>query len=215
MRLLGGHPLLWHTIRASVGANSIQHTIVSTDSAEIAAFVSACGIHVLQHPADLSADGAPTYPVIRWAFEEWSRLGNKSEFCVVLRATTPFRSSVDIDAALGKLFANRAAADSIVSVVEATGVHPVRLKRVTEQHQLIDAFDTEGHIPIPRQAFEKLFMRNGGIYASTKDVVETLGLWGNHCLAYVMPEERSLNINTEFDFIVAELLAEKLWGSAA
>ncbi|MBL8798036.1 MAG: hypothetical protein JNM56_29330 [Planctomycetia bacterium] len=91
-----------------------------------------------------------------------------------------------------------------MSVEAAVGIHPVRLKRILVDGALKDAFEAEGHSPRRRQDLEPLFRRNGAIYVARAAVTERQGLWGDDCLAYVMPEERSININTEFQFRVAE-----------
>jgi CMP-N-acetylneuraminic acid synthetase len=143
--------------------------------------------------------------VIQRALLEVRKLGHYPDICVVLRATSPLRTNNDIDAAVRLLIENKAA-DSVVSVGPAVGVHPVRLKRILPDGRLEDAFEGEGMFPKRRQDFEPLYLRNGAIYAAKTSVIEGGGLWGKHCLAYVMPEERSVNINTDFQFKVAELV---------
>jgi CMP-N,N'-diacetyllegionaminic acid synthase len=131
---------------------------------------------------------------------------------VVLRATTPLRTSQDIDGAIS-LLSQSAGADSVVSVVEAVGIHPIRLKRLHAGHYIVDAFETEGRFPKRRQELEKLFLRNGAVYAATPAVIDAGGLWGEKCVAYIMPEARSLNINTEHQLHVADLLLREQHGT--
>lgn len=71
--------------------------------------------------------------------------------------------------------------------------------------RLADAYEAEGPYPRQRQEFEPLYLRNGAIYAARSSVIANGRLWGARCLAYLMPEERSLNINTAFQFRIAEL----------
>jgi len=52
---------------------------------------------------------------------------------------------------------------------------------------------------------ESLYVRNGAIYVSQPSLIEGGRMWGDYCFAYIMPEERSMNINTEFEFRLAEL----------
>jgi CMP-N-acetylneuraminic acid synthetase len=205
LRLLAGAPLLWYTVAAALSAKAVAHTVITTEDDEIAKYTTSLGVMVLRHPAELSTDTSPTYPVVKWAVQELLHSGINMDSCTVLRATTPLRSSDDIDNAIDLLLRNPEA-DSVVSVRPTVGIHPIRLKRVLDDGRLIDAFLPEGNMPIRRQELETLYLRNGGIYVAKKLVVETIGLWGSHCLAYIMPEDRSVNINTEFDFRVAELL---------
>jgi CMP-N-acetylneuraminic acid synthetase len=85
-------------------------------------------------------------------------------------------------------------------------MHPLRLKRIDADGWVNDAFDAEGMYPKRRQELELLYVRNGGIYLAKVEVIDAGGLWGSKCLAYVMSEERSVNINTDFDLRIAELL---------
>jgi len=214
LRLVAGRPLLWHTIQAALGARNLTRVFVSTEDEEIARYAQSLGVSVLQHPSVLSTDDSPTFPVIKWDLGELRRLGIEPAYCAVLRATTPLRSSDDINASIDLLTQHRSA-DSVVSVCEAVGVHPVRLKRIVEDGMLKDAFENEGSYPRRRQEFERLYMRNGGIYLCEASVIDAGGLWGSHCLAYVMPQERSLNINTDFELQLAELLIKDMTNSSS
>lgn len=205
LRLLLDKPLLWYTARASLDSRLITSTVISTESDEIAEYADTLGVTVLRHPPELSDDNSPTYPVVRWAVDQWSRMGNTLDYCVVLRATTPLRTADDIDKAVKLLDENSSKADSVVSVRAAVGMHPMRLKRIMDGW-LVDAFESEGYSPKQRQELEVFFVRNGGIYAAKHSTIESYGLWGDRCLPYVMADERSININSDFDFKIAELL---------
>ena len=207
LRPLGGRPLIEHTIRAAMGS-ALDRVVVSTDNSDIAACARALGIETYNHPPMLSTADARTFPVIQWALAKFQQENGEVEVCATLRATTPFRSATDIDNAL-KLFANTHGADSIVSLVELAGAHPKRLKEINDGF-LVDSFQSEGFFPLRRQELTPVFIRNGGLYASSPGIIEKGGLWGPMCLGYVMPPERSVNINTEFDFHLAELLFASL-----
>lgn len=205
LRLLAGKPLIWHTVKSALSTSSLNFIVVSTEDDDIANYVSTLNVEVLRHPPELSTDSSPTFPVIQWVLNRLRRLGRNPDICVVLRATSPLRTYKDIDTVVDLLMKDDAI-DSVVSVGPAIGIHPVRLKRILPDGKLVDAFEPEGSYPKQRQSFELLYLRNGAIYASRSSIIEDGRLWGPNCLAYVMPEERSININTEFQFKVAELL---------
>jgi CMP-N-acetylneuraminic acid synthetase len=205
MRSVAGHPLLWHTVTTARSAGILDRVIVSTDDSELAAYARSLRAEVVRHPPELSRDDSPTFPVIRWDLHELRQRSIEPSIIAVMRATTPLRSADDIVESI-RLLQCSTNADSVVSVVEAIGIHPVRLKRVVQDGYLQDAFEVEGRIPRRRQELEQLFLRNGAIYVSRPHVIDAGGLWGNRCLAYVMPEERSLNINTEYQLRLADLL---------
>ncbi len=203
-RLLCGRPLIAYTIEAALKSRALQRVFVSTDSVDIEQVSRAAGAEVIRHPPELSSDESSTTPVVAWDLAYLEGLGVEADIVVVMRATTPLRSSDDIDAAV-ILLTMSGISDSVVSVTE-TYAHPVRLKRILPDGHIENAFSGEGQCPIRRQELEQFFVRNGGLYVARRDVVTPHSLWGQHCLAYVMPPERGVNINTDFDFRVAELL---------
>lgn len=205
LRPLAGRSLLARAINSAQSAATVDRVVVVTEDDDIAAHAEIEGADVMRSPQHLASDDSPSFPVISWATSELSRLAS-SEVFAALRATSPFRASEDIDNAVRMLNAN-GWADSVVSVTEAIGVHPTRLKRVLDDGRLVDAFEEEGPYPVPRQRLDTLYVRNGAVYVVRADVVAKGSLWGDSPLAYLMPEERSLNINTEFQFLVADLIA--------
>ena len=204
MKELGGKPLLWYTARAAMEARKVIRTIVSTDCEKIAGYAADLGLETVMQPEYLSGDTAATFPVVRWVAEHLKQAGQAPDICVVLRVTTPFRTAFDIDSALS-LLEDHPLADSVVSVVELSGAHPVRLKTICDGW-LCDSFQPEGHVPQRRQELQPVFIRNGGIYAVKMPFVEAGAMWGEKCLPYVMPQLRSVNINTVDDFRLAECL---------
>src|SRR5258708_20946882 len=206
-RLMLGRPLIAYVIEAALRSRRLAGVYVSTEDAEIDEIARREGAQVIRHPAHLSGPTSPTAPVIAWDVDNLESAGPKIAVVVTLRATTPFCTTAHIDALLA-LLASVPAADSVVSVTPSS-VHPMRLKRVLPDGRLQDAFEPEGRRPRRRQELERLYIRNGGIYAAKRNVISPDSLWGDYCLAYVMPEERSININTEIDFAVAELLLSR------
>ena len=205
-RLLGGKTLVERCVKTALQSTHLSKVFVSTNSEDIGKLGLAAGATVIRHPSDLSTPTSPTAPVIAWAVNHLEAKGLQIEIVAIMRATTPFISAIDIDTALGLLI-KTPRADSIVSVTDAK-THPVRLKRISEEGWLRDAFEAEGRRPRRRQELERLYTRNGGIYAARRGVISSSSMWGEHCLAYLMPEERSVNINTEFDLKIAQLLAD-------
>src|SRR5687767_6495291 len=102
MRPLAGRPLIWHTLQAAKQARSVADVYVATESEEIASFAQQNGVKVLMHSAELSGPTASTFPVIQQAVRRLSERYTIETY-VTLRATSPFRTSDDIDDALATL----------------------------------------------------------------------------------------------------------------
>jgi CMP-N-acetylneuraminic acid synthetase len=210
--LLHGKPLLAYTIQAAQASRHLTHFLVSSDDAEIIEVARKWGAEVpFVRPAELATDQAPTLPVVQHAIREMETLhGLKYAFVVLLQPTTPLRLASDIDAALEKLIATQA--DSVVSVVDVGAIHPARMRAIVDD-QLVDLPWVEGS-PYRekkemqrRQELPAVYIRNGAIYAVRRDLIMLQNsMIGPVCRPYIMPDERSVNIDSPLDFHMAELM---------
>jgi CMP-N-acetylneuraminic acid synthetase len=127
---------------------------------------------------------------------------------LLLQPTAPFRTSQDIEAALD--LAAGGGCDSVISVVQVFAVHPTLMKRIENDRLL--PFCIEEQEGTRRQDYQPpAYMRNGAIYLTRRAVLmEQNSIWGQVIRPYVMPEERSVSIDSELDLKLAELmLAER------
>jgi len=198
-----GQPLIVYSLDAARGASRLARTVVSTDGEDIAAVCRAHGGDVpFIRPADLARDETPTLPVLIHVLD---RLEGSYDAVMVLQPTSPLRLSKDIDEAI-RMLEEDTEADSVISVVEVGDAHPARMKRmkdgVLEDLPFSEEFEGQR-----RQDLPQLYLRNGAIYLTrTRVLREQLSLKGNRCLAYVMPRERSVNIDDALDLIFAQAL---------
>jgi CMP-N,N'-diacetyllegionaminic acid synthase len=211
IRLLAGKPLVAYTIAAALETRDLFHrVIVSTDDAQIAEVARECGAEVpFMRPDDLAADRSPTLPVLQHAlgFVE-AQDGIRMDWVMLLQPTAPFRAAEDIRAAAA--LALEGGCDSVISVVQVWGAHPILMKRI-EDDRLV-SYCIEEKEGTRRQDYQPAaFMRNGAIYLTRREcLVEKNSIWGASIRPYIMPEERSVNIDSELDFKMAEfLLAER------
>jgi CMP-N,N'-diacetyllegionaminic acid synthase len=102
LRLLGGVPLVVHTIRAALSAASIDRVIVSTDDEAIARVSRAAGAEVpFTRPAHLAGDDTTTFAAVRHAVD-WLEhsTGRRIDVVVTLQPTSPLRPAAVIDDAV-------------------------------------------------------------------------------------------------------------------
>ena len=209
IKLLGGQPLLAYSIEAAKKSKLITHTIVSTDALEIAEVAKKFGGEVpFMRPKELAEDQTPHVPVMKHAIEFMEKkLGVTFDYAVILQPTSPFRTTDDIDQTLGKLITSKA--DSAVSLVDVGNEHPVKAKKLVGDKVLPYC------IPEPegtrRQDFPPAYRRSGAIYAMRRDLIVKDGrLYGAHIVGYVVPQERSIDIDTPFEWFRAEWMLEDL-----
>jgi len=118
--VVGGKPLLVHTIQHAFEAASITRVVVSTDCPEIAAVAEAAAAEVVLRPADLSGDSAPSEAALKHVVETLrERDGWVPDLIVFLQATSPFRPAGSVEAAIQQLLASNS--DSLFSAVPLHG----------------------------------------------------------------------------------------------
>lgn len=209
IRLLSGKPLIAHTILQARESGLFEAIAVSSDSVEILGAAKEYGAdYLVERPAELATDTAPKIPVIQHCALEAEKLhGSKFDIMVDLDATSPLRLPSDIQGAV-KLLEERGAPNVITgaparrspyfNLVEADDTGRVRLSKKTET-------------PIVRrQDAPKCYDMNASIYVWKRDsLFEDNILFKPDTLIYVMPEERSLDIDSELDFELVELLMRR------
>ena len=145
--------------------------------------------------------GVPSRTIQHAVTEMEARREGTYDYVAMLQPTTPLRSSADLYEPLERLI--RADADGIISVVDVDNWHPMKMKRF-EEERLVDYEKPPVENP-PRQSLPPVYMVNGAIYATKRDVFMSRGTFqGDRCLGYVMPLERSVNIDTEADYLMTE-----------
>jgi len=203
IRLLGGKPLISYTVREALACPLLTDVVVSTDDEEIRRIALECGAQApFLRPTELSGDRVLAIPTIQHAVREMeTRTGRNYDFVVMLQPTTPLRTADDLTAALARLIAE--GADGIISVVDVDNWHPMKMKKFVDD-RLVD-YEAPAVENPPRQTLPKVFMVNGALYASRRDVLMNLNSFkGDFCLGHIMPPERSVNIDSEADFVLAE-----------
>ncbi|MBM3151259.1 MAG: acylneuraminate cytidylyltransferase family protein [Chloroflexi bacterium] len=208
LALLNGKPMLCYTIEAARQSKMLTHFVVSSEDEEIIKVAKSFGAPApFVRPAELATDEAPSLPVVQHALREVEKKeGITFEYVVLLQATSPLRNAADIDAALKKLL--ETGADSVVSVVRVAHHHPARM-RFIEDDLLVQLPMGERKEMQRRQDLPPVYIRNGAIFATRRHVVmEQNSMLGRISRPYVMPESRSANVDTRFDFLVVEVMIQ-------
>lgn len=204
---LSGKPLIQYTIEAALKSN-LSEVIVSTDDKNIASISVNLGVNVpFIRPSEFASDTAQSIDVAIHALKFMQEKNDKNyDAVMLLQPTTPFRSTDDINNAI-KLLSQHKDADSIISVVDVEGHHPARMKYIKDGI-LIDPPFCEKVENQNRQELDKMYIRNGAVYLTKSNVILNRSYKGSKCLALLMPNSRSINIDTENDFKLAEWIFE-------
>lgn len=208
IRMLAGKPLIAYSILSGLQSNYIDRLIVSTDDAEISEVARSLGAEApFTRPAELASDTAKSLPVMQHAIRFCEEQEGKNyDFIVLLEPTGPMRIIQDIEGAIEKAIDTNA--DSVVGLMELEDANPIRVKKIVNDH--IECFCMPEPEGLRRQDQEKAYLRNGSIYVFKRDnLIHNNSLWGKESRPYVMPRERSVNIDEESDFLVAEFYIKK------
>jgi CMP-N-acetylneuraminic acid synthetase len=201
---VAGRPLLYYSIRAAQESKRLTRSIVSTDDAEIRDVALSLGAEVpFLRPADLATDSAPSLAVVRHALDFMETAeGRIYDFACLLQPTCPLRTAADIDHAIDRL--EQSDADALVSLTLVEEPHPHKMMLVN-QDVITPLFPDHWRESLRRQELPPVYYLNGAIYCARRYVVsEENSLWGKKTLAYVMPAERSVNIDSALDIRLAE-----------
>ena len=207
IRLVAGQPLIAYSIQAAQASQVLTHCVISTEDGEIASIARALGAEVLPRPTELAGDITPMLPVVRDVFSTLeTRLGTRFEYGVLLQPTAPMRTAADINAAVTIL--RETSADSVVSVYRVYDHHPARMYRMENERLIPLENEPVGRL---RQDLPAVYHRNGAIYAFRRGLIDEIeNLIGPDTRPYIMPEERSINIDNETDLLLADLLLQRL-----
>ena len=202
-RPLLGKPLIAWSIEAGLAAERVTSLVVSTDDPEIAGVARRHGARVpFMRPVELATDEALQIDTIRHAVGFLESRGELYDVVLILQPTAPLRQPEDVDGALALL--ETSGADSVISVCDVGSRHPLLCYRAGADGTLSPLLPSDPR-GVQRQGFDPVLCRNGAIYAMRRDVVmEDNRLFGARTVGYLMPEERSFNIDTLFDWRLTE-----------
>ncbi len=202
---LNGRPLIYYTLDAACAVASPEKICVSTDSDEIIRIVGEYGLGVaFKRPDYLATDKASSYDVIRHAIDFHEQNGMNYDRVLLLQPTSPFRTESHIREALSLY---QPGLDMVVSVKIARANPYFTLFEENNEGFLIPS--KPGNF-LRRQACPAVYEYNGAIYIMNVQSLKN-GTPGSFSKMrkYVMTEEDSLDIDTNFDWIVAEVILSK------
>jgi N-acylneuraminate cytidylyltransferase len=200
VRLLGGKPLIAHTVTCALQAGSVQRVVVSTDDDEIGLIARQHGAEVIERPAALSGDTASSESALLHALDHLGGgAGYEPELVVFLQCTAPLRKPEDIDRAVAHL--RETGADSLLTVAPS--------------HRFLWRLEGGDFRPINydyrqrprRQDRAPEYVENGSFYVFRPWVLRQLNnRLGGKITFYEMGAWSSLDIDSEGDFALAELI---------
>ena len=204
IKLMNGKPLLAYSIEAARESEMFDVVHVSTDSEKYAAIAREYGADVpfLRSP-QTATDTASSWEVVLEVLDQYAKQGQQFDTVTLLQPTSPLRTPADICAAYGLM--QEKAASAVVAVCQPEH-SPLWCNTLPADHNM-DGF-LKSEALAPRQSIPAYYRINGALYIiSTEELYTKKGLdYNGNTYAYIMPRNRSADIDDEMDFMIAEML---------
>ncbi len=202
--------MIYYTILAAKEAKeagAVDQVIVSTDSEEIAAIAKECGAEVpFIRPAALSSDQSKSADLMIHAVDFYRERGEYYDDIVLLQPTSPLRKGEDIIGAVA-LYDSRQGT-SLVSCYREESVSEYNAYHRKDDMGI--ALHPDHNKGKRRQDLPELYVRNGAVFITDVEYLRTSRLViSEEPVIYVMPVERSINIDTRYDMELTEWLMER------
>ncbi|RNB53840.1 acylneuraminate cytidylyltransferase family protein [Brevibacillus gelatini] len=200
IRDLAGKPLIAWTIEEAIKSKYIDRLIVSTDDEEIADVARQWGCEVpFIRPSELAKDETPGIDPVLHAI---SKLPGY-DYIVNLQPTSPLRNVGDIEKCLEQCVKQNA--NSCVSVT-ITDKPPYWMYHLSNECELKPVIGGNERV-LRRQDAPDIYMLNGAIYvAKTEWLINTKSFLCDDTIGFVMPKERSIDVDTYLDFLFIETI---------
>ena len=203
LSIVGGKPLIQWTIESALGAKELDNVILSSEDEEIIELSKQTGCNVLfKRPEELAGDDVPTIDVIMHALEELPEY----DYIVLLQPTSPLRIPTDIDTCVQKCL--NEGYDSCCSVSQVNK-HPNWMYKM-EKDGMLSRFLEYDDLALRRQDLPQLYLPNGAVFVVNVDFFKKeKSFIAPGTVGVIMPDKRSIDVDTEFDLTICNYLLEK------
>lgn len=204
IKVLNGEPLICHTIIGALKSSHINGVFVSTDDPSIAKISMKCGAKIIERPGEIARDESPIIDTILHTIDSIKNLSD-DDIMILLQPTSPLRNAADIDTALEMFM--KTDCDSVISMCKVEHSPYWYFKYEGEK---LEPFLGRKYLKMRRQELPDVYGPNGAIYITTiKNLYKNNGFYCDKIVPYIMPSERSIDIDEEIDFKLAELLIQE------
>jgi len=209
LAVLGGKTLVERALDAATGASRLIAVALSSDDPRALALGERrAGVIVIERPPELAGERSPAIDYVRHALAAIAARGGEAfDAVAIVQPSSPLTLAGDVDGTVELLAAT--GADSAVTAVRLDhAIHPLKLKRL-DGDRLVPLFADEGG-RMATHELEPVYIRNGAVYATRRRVIDRGQILGDDCRAYVMPRERSIDINDRLDLEFAAFLLDRV-----
>ena len=204
IRLVAGKPLIAWTIEEAGKSKYIDRLILSSEDEEIIAIARQweCDVPFVR-PAELAQDHISGMEPVIHALET---IPEKYDYVVLLQPTSPLRIVEDIDGCIEKCVSQNAPACITVTKPDKS---PYWMFCFDNSEKLVPIIQQENR-GLLRQNLDHVYVLNGSVYVAKTDwFMENKKFISEETVAYLMPKIRSMDIDTEWDLKICDVLLPK------
>ena len=204
IKCLNNKPLIAYTIDAAIRCKFIDYVFVSTDSKKYAEISIEYGANVpFLRSKKNSSDNATSIDAMIEVLDNLKKIDKNFDIVIFLQPTSPFRSFQDIHNCFNLFIRKNASA--VVSINKTS--HPPYWCNTLPENLSMNKFIDTKYLNKSRQLFKDYFTLNGAISIFKTDIIDkNLNIYKDGTYAYVMDERNSIDIDSNFDFELAELI---------
>jgi CMP-N-acetylneuraminic acid synthetase len=202
LQTVGGRPLIVRAVRSALAASHITRTVVSTNNEEIANVARDAAAEIIMRPTELANDVImPDFAVLHVLETLAAEEGYHPDLTCFIQCTSPFTRPDDLDRGVEELLAKEA--DCLLSVI---ATHVFLWRRTAD-----GLAESVGHdsnvIRKGRQELEPQYRETGAFYVMRTDgFIAARNRFFGRIALFEMPQERSVDIDTQLDLELAEFL---------
>lgn len=210
IKMINGKPMLAYSILAAKESGKFTKIIVSTDSEKYADIAKEFGAEVpFLRSEQTSSDTASSWDVVKEVINELKKTGEEFDTICLLQPTSPLRETSDIVGGY-KVLEDRDA-EAVIGVCEME--HSPLWSNTLDENNSMKDFISKDILEKGRQKLPTYYRINGALYIIRTEILEEISkIYGEKSFAYVMEKEKSVDIDTRYDFMLAETLLRERTG---
>lgn len=205
IKQLNKKPLIAYSIEAALESKIFDEIMVSTDSEKYAEIAKSYGAQVpFLRNQQTSSDSASSWEVVREVIKQYNEIFHKEfDTVTLLQPTSPLRDASDLINSR-YLFESKQA-NAVISVCLAE--HSPLWCNTLGDELSMKQFSLTDKPDMNRQQLKQYYRLNGAIYILNHTMLNKIEqLYDEKCYAFVMEQEKSIDIDSELDFLIAEML---------
>ena len=211
--LLAGRPLIYYTIKSAQGAVKLDAFLVSTDDLKIAEVAKSFGADVpFLRPKKYARADSTDIEFLKHAVE-WveKHRGWCPEFIVLLKPTSPFRTSEDIDQAIEYIEKTKCDSVRTVHIPSHSPYKMWKFQKNTDKLKpvLLTKYFAKYTTDVPRQWLDPAYLQDSNVDITRAKFIKKGHVWGKDLRGIVVDSNKAVDIDTPVDLELAEFLIKK------